>query len=95
VNRIKTTEAVVGRWPEIFAYYKLPPVTGKRHFKGNCPVCKQKGKFRIDDRDGRGTFICTCNAGDGWALLRLTQGKEFKVLADEIDQLLGIQRDKV
>ncbi|MDC9591869.1 DNA primase, partial [Xenorhabdus sp. XENO-10] len=34
---MKTTEAVVGRWPEIFAYYKLPPVTGKRHFKGNCP----------------------------------------------------------
>ncbi|WP_275390131.1 DUF7146 domain-containing protein [Xenorhabdus bovienii] len=25
----------------------------------------------------------------------MTQGKEFKVLADEIDQLLGIQRDKV
>ncbi|MDC9597337.1 DUF7146 domain-containing protein [Xenorhabdus anantnagensis] len=95
MNRIKTTEAVIGHWPEIFAYYKLPPVTGKKHFKGKCPICKQKGKFRIDDRDGRGTFICTCHAGDGWALLRLTQGKEFKVLADEIDQLLGIQRDKV
>ncbi|CDG99720.1 toprim domain-containing protein [Xenorhabdus bovienii] len=95
MNRIKTTEAVIGHWPEIFSYYKLPPVTGNKHFKGKCPICKQKGKFRIDDRDGRGTFICTCNAGDGWALLRLTQGKEFKVLADEIDQLLGLHRDKV
>ncbi|PHM60931.1 DUF7146 domain-containing protein [Xenorhabdus ishibashii] len=94
MNRIKTADAVIGRWPEIFAYYKLPPVTGKRHFKGNCPICKQKGKFRIDDRDGRGTFICTCNAGDGWKLLTLTQGKEYKALADEIDLLLGIQSDK-
>ncbi|CDG94630.1 DUF7146 domain-containing protein [Xenorhabdus bovienii] len=95
MNRIKTTEAVIGHWPKVFEYYKLPPVTGNKHFKGKCPICKQKGKFRIDDRDGRGTFICTCNAGDGWALLRLTQGKEFKVLADEIDQLLGLHRDKV
>ncbi|WP_420497821.1 DUF7146 domain-containing protein [Xenorhabdus khoisanae] len=81
-------------WPEIFAYYKLPPVTGKNHFKGKCPICDRKGKFRIDDRDGRGTFICTCHAGDGWKLLTLTQGKEYKTLADEIDQLLGIQSDK-
>ncbi|WP_338803601.1 toprim domain-containing protein [Xenorhabdus griffiniae] len=94
MNRIKTADAVVGRWPEIFAYYKLPPVTGRSHFKGKCPICERKGKFRIDDRDGRGTFICTCNAGDGWKLLTLTQGKDYKTLADEIDQLLGIQSDK-
>ncbi|MGJ0579375.1 DUF7146 domain-containing protein [Xenorhabdus bovienii] len=96
MNRIKTTEAVIGRWPEIFAYYKLPPVTGKNHFKGKCPICERKGKFRIDDKEGRGTFICACGErGDGWRLLHLTQGKEFKVLADEIDQLLGLHRDKV
>ncbi|PHM73048.1 toprim domain-containing protein [Xenorhabdus sp. KJ12.1] len=94
MNRIKTADAVIGRWPEIFNYYKLPPVTGKRHFKGKCPICERKGSFRIDDRDGRGTFICTCNAGDGWKLLTLTQGKEYKTLADEIDLLLGIQSDK-
>ncbi|WP_244967906.1 DUF7146 domain-containing protein [Xenorhabdus budapestensis] len=94
MNRIKTADAVIGRWPEIFAYYKLPPVTGKNHFKGKCPICGQKGKFRIDDRDGRGTFICTCNAGDGWKLLTLTQGKDYKTLADAIDLLLGIQSDK-
>ncbi|MEX0447210.1 toprim domain-containing protein [Xenorhabdus sp. SGI246] len=94
MNRIKTADAVIGRWPEIFAYYKLPPVTGKNHFKGKCPICERKGKFRIDNKDDRGTFICTCNRGDGWALLRLTQGKDFKTLADEIDLLLGIQSDK-
>ncbi len=94
MNRIKTADAVIGHWPEIFNYYKLPPVTGRKHFKGKCPICGQRGKLRIDDRDGRGTFICTCNAGDGWRLLMLTQGKDYKTLADEIDQLLGIRSDK-
>lgn len=86
---MKTVAAVLGRWPEVFAYYKLPPITGKNHFKGECPICGRKGKFRIDNKDGRGTFICTCNSGDGWKLLELTQGKDFRTLAREIDQLIG------
>ena len=86
---MKTVEAVLGRWPEIFSHYKLPPITGKNHFKGECPICGGKGKFRIDNKDNRGTFICTCNSGDGWRLLELTQGKDFRTLAKEIDQLIG------
>jgi len=86
---MKTVEAVLGRWPEIFSHYKLPPITGKNHFKGECPICGRKGKFRIDNKDNRGTFICTCHSGDGWKLLELTQGKDFKTLAREIDQLIG------
>lgn len=86
---MNTQEAVKGRWAEIFAWYKLPPVTGKNHFKGECPICGKKGKFRIDDRDGSGSFICVCNQGDGWKLLQLTQEKDFKTLANEIDRLLG------
>jgi putative DNA primase/helicase len=38
----KTTDAVIGRWPEVFEHYGLPPVTGKRHFKGKCPACQSK-----------------------------------------------------
>ena len=86
---MKTVEAVKGRWPEIFEYYNLPPVTYKTHFKGDCPVCGRKGKFRIDNKDDRGTYICTCGSGDGWRLLELTQGKDFKTLAREIDNLIG------
>ncbi len=52
---MKTTDAVIGHWPNIFEFYGLPGVTGKRHFKGECPVCKSKGSFRCDDKDGRGT----------------------------------------
>lgn len=86
---MKTIEAALGRWTEIFEHYGLPPVTGKNHYKGECPVCNRKGKFRIDNKDGRGTWICSCGAGDGWKLLELTQGKDFKTLAREIDQLIG------
>lgn len=86
---MRTIEAVRGRWPEIFQHYDLPPITGKNHFKGECPLCGRKGKFRIDNKDSRGEWICTCGAGDGWRLLELTQGKDFRTLARELDQLLG------
>lgn len=52
---MKTAEAAIGHWPTIFEHFGLPPITGKNHFKGECPVCGARGKLRIDDRDGRGT----------------------------------------
>lgn len=94
MKKITTIEAATGNWDKIFSFYKLPPITGKKHFKGKCPICKQKGKFRIDDRCGQGTYICTCGAGNGFKLLELTQGKNFKNLAAEIDKLLGITTSK-
>ncbi|HDH9217658.1 TPA: toprim domain-containing protein [Escherichia coli] len=91
---MNTIDAVKGQWAKIFAHYGLPPITGRKHFKGKCPICGQKGKFRIDDKDGRGTYICTCGSGNGFQLLERTQGKDFKTLADEIDVLIGNQREK-
>ena len=70
---MRTVDAVIGNWGKVFSYYGLPPITGKHHFKGQCPICKSVGKFRIDDRDGRGTFICKCGSGDGWKLLTETE----------------------
>ena len=86
---MKTAEAAKGRWAEIFEYFGLPPITGKNHFKGECPACGARGKFRIDDREGAGTWICTCDSGDGMKLLNLTQGKSFSELCAEVDQLIG------
>lgn len=90
---MRTVEAVRGRWPEIFKSFGLPPITGKRHYPGECPVCGRKGKYRCDDKDNSGSWICSCGAGDGWKLLELTQGKDFKTLAREIDQLIGNNYD--
>ncbi|WP_208952580.1 toprim domain-containing protein [Rahnella sp. ChDrAdgB13] len=86
---MKTTEAVLGRWPEIFEYYGLPPVTGKTHFKGECPCCGKKGKYRCDDLEGRGRWICSCGTGDGWNLLVQTQSKDIRTLYNEVDRIIG------
>ncbi|EPF0313368.1 DUF7146 domain-containing protein [Enterobacter chuandaensis] len=86
---MKTTDAVIGRWPEVFKAFGLPPVTGKKHWSKECPLCGGKGKFRCDDKDGRGTWICTCDTGDGWKLLTLTQKKTIAELYAEVDQIIG------
>ncbi|MBX9494560.1 toprim domain-containing protein [Yersinia enterocolitica] len=86
---MKTLEAAKGHWPKIFEYFGLPPVTGKRHYKGECPVCGSQGKFRIDDRNGEGTWICCCGSGNGMKLLIRTQNKPFSELCAEIDKLIG------
>lgn len=84
-----TREAAAGHWPKIFEYYGLPPVTGKRHFKGKCPLCGGVGKFRCDDKDGKGTWVCVCGSGDGMSLVLQATGKPFVQVCEEIDSLTG------
>lgn len=86
---MKTIDAAKGRWAEIFEHYGLPPITGKNHFKGECPVCGRRGKYRCDDHQGMGSWICTCGSGDGMKLLSLTVGKPFNLICAELDQMLG------
>lgn len=86
---MRTVEATKGRWKDILNYYRLPPITGKKHYHGKCPICSRIGKFRIDNKNDNGSWICLCGAGDGWKLLKLTQKKEFKTLATEIDKIIG------
>lgn len=88
-TNLKTAQAAKGQWAMIFEHYGLPPITGKNHFKGKCPLCDSIGKFRIDDRDGAGTWICTCGSGDGLKLVTETQGKPFNEICREIDELIG------
>lgn len=86
---MKTQDFVIGKWPQIFKHYGLPPVTGKNHYKGECPLCKTRNSFRIDNREGKGTWICKCGQGDGWKLLMLIENKTYAELAKEIDEDFG------
>lgn len=86
---MRTVEAVIGKWPEVFEKFGMPPVTGKKHYAGACPICGRKGKFRIDDRGGTGSWICTCESGNGWKLLELATNMDFKTLARKVDEILG------
>ncbi len=85
---MNTKQAAIGRWAEIFKHYGLPVSPGKPS-QGECPLCGRTGKFRCDNKNGTGSYICVCGSGDGWALLTAKTGKEFKVLASEIDRLIG------
>ncbi|EJX4517565.1 toprim domain-containing protein, partial [Salmonella enterica] len=62
---------------------------GKRHFKGKCPICGGVGKFRCDDKDGKGTWVCVCGSGDGMSLVLQATGKPFVQVCEEIDSLTG------
>ena len=54
-----------GRWSDILAGIGLPLAALKgKH--SSCPLCGGKDRFRFDDRQGRGTWICNqCGAGSG------------------------------
>lgn len=66
----------------------LPPtaLTGK-HTK--CPLCTSKDNFRWDNVDGRGSYICTCGAGDGMKLAMEFLGESFTQVAPKIDNIVG------
>lgn len=86
---MRTIDFVIGKAPQILAYYNLPPVDSRNHYRGECPICTRKNKLRIDDRGGTGSWICVCGSGNLWSLLVKTTGKDFRTLAKEIDEAFG------
>ncbi|WP_421297099.1 DUF927 domain-containing protein [Aeromonas sp. 604015] len=82
--------AAGGRWPELLAAVGIDtPRLGKH---GPCPVCCDgKDRFRLDDKEGRGTFICNqCGAGDGLDLVCKVMGKTPKEAAELVAPLVGL-----
>ncbi len=62
---------------------------------GPCPICGGKDRFRFDDLDGRGTYICNpdgsgCGAGDGFQLLQRYHGWTSKEVFEFLENLLGV-----
>lgn len=84
---MKTVDAVIGNWAAVFEAFALPPIDPKHHY--DCPVCKSVKSFRIDDKEGNGTWICKHGAGNGWKLLGEVTGRDFRDLAREVDKIIG------
>lgn len=88
VNRPKFTpidrERHRGRWlSEIFPAQGLS-VQNNRH--QSCPACGGRDRFRCDDRNGTGSYICNrCGAGDGYSLLRAVFNCSFAEAVDRAD----------
>lgn len=77
MNVTETVKQACGHWPRIL------PALGVKVIKNRhqaCPVCGGSDRFRFDDKEGRGTWLCNqCGAGDGLKLVE----KVFGVTASE------------
>jgi putative DNA primase/helicase len=85
----KTAHAAKGKWRGILLHLGLPPAA-LRDKHGPCPLCGGEDRFRFDDRDRRGTYICNqCGAGDGMKLAQEFTRQPFSEVAARIDTILG------
>jgi hypothetical protein len=87
--------AASGRWPEILSRLGVrSDVLVDRH--GPCPGCGGRDRFRFDDRDGSGSWLCSQGGGgtvggDGFALLGHVHGWEGARQLREVAGVLGMQ----
>lgn len=88
MHHVSTIEAAKGKWRGILAELGVPEglLSGKHQ---KCPFCTSRDNFRFDNRDGSGSWICTCGAGTGMQFAIQFLGQDFRALAPRIDTILG------
>lgn len=86
-------EVMVGRWRSVLPAFGIDArrLSGKH---GPCPMCGGTDRWRWDNRDGRGTWICSqCGAGDGFDLVARLKGldvrEDFAAVAKLVRRQLG------
>jgi putative DNA primase/helicase len=85
----KISETARGRWHGILPQLGISPkLLQNRHCP--CPMCGGKDRFRFDDREGKGTWICNrCGSGDGAELVKRIKGVEYKEAAKMVEAVVG------
>ena len=85
----RTATAAKGKWKGILLALGIPETT-LRDKHGPCPMCGGEDRFRYDNKEGRGTYVCgQCGAGDGMKLAIGFTGRPFTEVAALIDEMLG------
>ncbi len=80
-------KAARGQWPRILPALGVK-VVKNRHT--SCPVCGGIDRFRFDDQEGRGTWICNqCGAGDGMDLVKKALSLSLTEAAARVNGLTG------
>lgn len=96
----KIQDQAVGRWKSILEAIGIDKsyLTGEH---GPCPLCKEgKDRFRFDDLEGNGTWICSkCGAGNGVDLvmkfLKVDFGEARKIILSHLpDSVVEIAKAK-
>lgn len=83
-----------GRWPAILSALGIDGACLlDRH--GPCLGCGGRDRFRFDDRDGRGTWLCSAGggnplAGDGFDLLQHAHGWQPGEYLRRVTEVLGL-----
>ena len=56
-----------------------------------CPACGDRDRYRFDDNDGYGSYICThCGNGDGFHLVMHWLDCDYNTAAAAVSDALGI-----
>jgi putative DNA primase/helicase len=89
MNRPSTIDAARGKWRGILLHFGLT----ERHLNGKhgpCPMCEGTDRFRWDNKEGSGSYLCSgCGSGTGMQLVMRFKGWDFPQAAGEIDKVLG------
>ncbi|WP_407161014.1 DUF927 domain-containing protein [Aeromonas caviae] len=81
--------AACGHWPDLLAAVGIDTPHRGKH--GPCPACGGKDRFRLDDKGGRGTWICSqCGNGDGLDLVCRVLSTTPKAAAELLAPLVGL-----
>jgi putative DNA primase/helicase len=85
----KISETARGRWHGILPQLGISAKLLRNHH-GPCPMCGGKDRFRFDDREGKGTWICNrCGSGDGAELVKRIKGVEYREAAKMVEAVVG------
>lgn len=85
---LNVREIAQGKWPGILKSLGIEDkYLVNKH--GPCPLCGGKDRYRFDDKDGKGTYFCSCGAGDGVKLVMLFKNLDFRNAAMQIEQAAG------
>jgi len=81
-------EEAKGRWYGILSAMGINVGVNGKHTA--CPVCGGKDRFRFDDREGSGSWICNqCGAGNGIDLIMRVLKCDFREAVTEIKKVIG------
>jgi putative DNA primase/helicase len=87
-DRIPLADRARYRWKALLPIFGVDSkFLVDRH--GPCPMCEGRDRFRFDDKDGEGTWICSrCGAGKGINLVMEKNGWDFKEAAINVERHL-------
>jgi putative DNA primase/helicase len=88
MNTEQPREIARGKWAGLLGQWLSERALTGRHTA--CPSCGGDDRFRFDDLDGAGTWICShCGAGDGFTLLQSLSGMDFRESVQYVKKMVG------